>query len=171
MGIKVLYFEKTLSRDEMMYQGGDRFMQHFLEDAKHRAGRAFGEMIIREGSRHQRFEMPDQPGWRWRWSVGVETEMRDVLAREIQIEEARLQGRREAAEILRSILRSNLQLTATARNALEITASRIDEGSQDGTSADQFRYDGMHRLVGVDYSNVSYTPPTLIEGMGDDRVP
>lgn len=75
----------------------------FLTGLQSKAARVLADTVIRKAARYLKIEPKREdanPVVVHRWYVGIESVLGDVEARRLDMEEARLQGRREAAELL-----------------------------------------------------------------------
>lgn len=100
MGIEILAFDVAVSAF-LPYANDSAFLVHL----QRKAAVAMGEVIIKQAALYQRTDpKPNdpQPMIIHRWRVGVETNMHEMQARAEQMEEARRQGRAEAAAMLRT---------------------------------------------------------------------
>jgi hypothetical protein len=105
MGIELLMIEKAVPNQEQAAYGREA---GFLDHVRSAASRALAERIARDASLYRRIdpteeELRENP-WapvRHRWLIGVERKMSDIEARAAQMDEARRDGLREAAALLR----------------------------------------------------------------------
>lgn len=107
MGMQLLQFETMVAQVEDARFGKE---PGFLDNLRRDAGRALAERISRDASLYERIdptkeELEANPfaPVRHRWRVGVETKMSELEARKAQMDEARREGRREAAQICREM--------------------------------------------------------------------
>lgn len=107
MGMELLRIETQVAQIEDARFGKER---GFLDSIRSNASQALAERIARDASLYQRIEPtkeeldinPFAPV-RHRWQIGVEVKMSELEARARQMDEARLEGRKEAAAICREM--------------------------------------------------------------------
>lgn len=104
MGMEVLQFQTQASTMEEDHYGSD---PRFLEHMRSNAARSMAETVLRTAARYEKIVPKNgEPGHgltvTHRWRVGIERDMGEVEAREKQMEEARREGMKRAAEIVRA---------------------------------------------------------------------
>lgn len=101
MGMKVLGFATYVTHaEEAAYSDFPSWMDRM----RSQVARHMAENWLREAARYERIE-PIKGGFpmvQHRWTIGVETNLSEIAEREKQMAEARAEGRKQAADYLRS---------------------------------------------------------------------
>lgn len=97
-GMQVMHYQVALTPIGQMRldKGGEAYLRS-------RAARDLAETILAGAAVYQRFDPKEDdpnPQFIHRWSIGVQSNLAEVEAREKQMDEARRQGRSEAAAML-----------------------------------------------------------------------
>jgi len=108
MGMEVLGFEVAVDQREQHAFGGE---PSFLDHIRSQAAITMAEKAIRESACYQRIDPTEEEllrnpcaPTRHRWRIGIQRDMSEIEARERQMGEARMEGRKEAAAIVRKII-------------------------------------------------------------------
>jgi hypothetical protein len=75
---------------------------NYLASIRGSAGRALAEKILADAAVYKRIDLPDCDPFgkvSHRWTVGIQTDLSEIAAREVEKEIARIEGRREAAAV------------------------------------------------------------------------
>lgn len=139
MGMTVFHFESAVSAREIASVPEDRIIDHM----RRRAGHALADKIARDAALYRRIDPTEDEKQRdplaptrHRWSVGVETSLSELEARERQMEEARRDGMRHAAEIVRQAVGGFARVEGMCKHVLmstlEDVAREIESKCTDG---------------------------------------